>query len=289
MDTGISDDPLLARLRAADPAALLSDPAIPAREQVAAARRRRGARRARRLSGAGALATCAAVLGLALAPGGGPGGSDRGVLLRAAEATLPAKSILRIETVTRYAGRGATATQRRIAWVLAGAGGRPLRVRTLYLGGSGPGVPAAGSELVSPGSADGAFRVESYDPATDTARVDVVPARGPLELGVLQVASLLRVAAHARGGQGTVRRTQGAVVYAAEQVDRPRGAKYANSARLQVWLDPKTSTWTRLRQEHRVLAPGETSRFYDERVISRRTLPDTPANRRFLRLRGPTR
>src|SRR6185436_7965091 len=95
--TELAPDPLLERLRALDPAARDGAVRLPTREQVARAHRRRVARRARRLSAAGALTALLAVVGLNLAPSGGP--NDRGLLARAAQAaTLPARSIVVIES-----------------------------------------------------------------------------------------------------------------------------------------------------------------------------------------------
>jgi hypothetical protein len=284
--TDIPHDPLLERLRAADPAARSGVPAIPSREQVVAARRRRSASRSRRLGATGALTALAAALAFALAPGGGP--SDHGFLLRAANAAaLPANAIVVLDS--ELIARGDQRfDQRRTFWLLTSRTGRIIRFRTLVRRTTGTDIPApVGTEET--GFSDRPGRLRSYDPVTRRVRVTRPVTVEPTTLFASEVPKLLAVARKMRGAH--IVRRNGLVAYFARAVERSSRRTHIAGGSVrsthEVLLNPETYApyFDRTTEVYGNGAVHDVA----ERMISRRTLPDTPANRRFLRLRGPTR
>jgi hypothetical protein len=277
MDPTPFTDPLLERLRAVDPAVGRDAPTVPAREQVARARQRRTARRTRRIGAGGALLACGVTLALALAPSGGIG--DRGVLLRVVQAaTPPAHSIVVIDTVARF-GNFPSSTVREHArtWLLMNAHGQIAAYRWLVLQASRAsytGIDAIGN----------ARRTRQFNPRTGHVRV--FGGRSvPGTAFAVQLPRFLRSAAIGRPAHGRLERQGDEFVYtAALRVEQ--GWRELRELR----FDRKTYAATGLRAldskriHGRLVSVGNI-----QRVLSRRTLPDTPANRRFLRLRGPRR
>jgi hypothetical protein len=288
--TDIPHDPLLERLRAADPVARGGEPAVPARERVTAARRRRRARRARRLGGAGALTALAGMVALVLVDGGGaPLGRD-GILLRAAQAAaLPRHAIVVIDSEQRIESPGASSTERYMTWLRTSANGRIAGYRQLVTAASGERVPPVGLDSTGPGDGNGAPQLDRvYDPTTGRTRSFPALSSFPSTAFAVEVHQLL-VAARANARAHIVKR-DGYLLYESRALLR-RGARFPGGllSMREVRLDPKTYAPFFERYSERWRDHGQARSWgSSERVISRRTLPDTPANRRLLTLRGPT-
>jgi hypothetical protein len=284
------DDPLLERLRAADPAARDGGRSLPARERVDAARRRRSARRARRLGGVGALATLAAVVAATLAPGGESRLGRNGILLRAAEASaLPRHAIVVIDSEFRLEGSGGY-TARYTTWLRTSPGGRIAGYRQLVTGTSGRTPPPVGLDFTGPGDGNGKRQYDRvYNPKMGRTQSFATRSSFPSTAFAVEVHRLL-VAAR-RNPRARIERHPGYVAYESRALLH-RGVRFPGGLHLrrEVRLDPKTYTPYFERSTERWRdhgKPGFTGS--DERVIRRRTLPDTATNRRLLVLRGPTR
>ena len=141
-------DPLLERLRAADPAAGLDASARPARERVIAARRRRGARRLRRLTASCMVASFAFALAFAATPGGDHGAG--GVLLRASEASsLPSSSIVIIDASLTLVTSTTHVVQRSTTWMETTSSGKLKATRWLVTETDSPDSAPVGTEQTS--------------------------------------------------------------------------------------------------------------------------------------------
>jgi hypothetical protein len=274
-------DPLLERLRAADPAAGLDASARPARERVLAARRRRGARRLRRLAASGTVASLALALAFAAAPGGDRG--TGGVLVRAVEASsLPPSSIVVIDSSLRLASSTTHVVQRSTTWMQTTPSGKLKATRWLVTGTDSPDFAPVDTEATSPGAHPGLLR--SYDPRTE--RISVLKVGAVFPPAATFVVRVKRLLSAAQRDPSRVRlsRRRGAIRVESISV-KPTG-----TSTREVWLDPQTYIPFRERRSERERDLHGRPVFLqtDLRVISRRTLPDTPENRRLLALRGPT-
>jgi len=259
-------DDLLARVRAADPAASL-DARPPRRAAVSAARRRRAARRAT----GGVTAVVATALALALAPlGGGPAATP--VLAAAAEAAQlpPGTIVLTRSTVAVRTSEGAL-DQRRTTWVRVGGRGQVLafRLRNTVDG-------KVTSDEVSVGRT-----VTSRDPETGKVTTQHNQWAVPSSL-LLDARAVLRGA-----DAGDVRPTtfdgrpaHRIVVTGAEDPAIP-------GDRDELIVDAESFAPLLLRKHSEGTAvDGQPFTYdYSERVLEQRTLDDTPANRAAFTLR----
>jgi hypothetical protein len=267
-------DPLLERLRAADPAQTLRGPATD-RPRIAAALRRRTARRRLRAGSAVAVLALVATLATIVAPSGTPSYSS--IVARAAQAaTPPPGAILAVDAVIEIDGMRV----RQRSWQRATAAGKPLTLRVVRIRSTDPREPT-GSEYVSGVDASGMPFTRRYDPSNGEALVRNV---GTSE-GYLSVDRLYAVGRRA-SRHALVRTTiDGHSAYRL-LTTRIRG-RAGSRWRSEVFVDAKTFRLLAWREEART--PGSHALFRASvHVLSERKLPDTPQNRRLLRLRGPT-
>jgi hypothetical protein len=267
-------------------------PAAPARARVVAARRRRAARR---LGAVGALGAAVAALALNLGPGGGP--DDRGILARAASAaTQPPGSIVVLDTELRTRGRfkpsphaahqqTVVTRQRSRTWIETSRDGRIVRFRQLITDSDGDEAPPVGLEETAPSQRPGLPR--TYDPRTRRTTVLRRPAtEEPSSSFALRVPKTLADAS--RDPRARLTHRDGRLVY------RTSLTQHSRLGEVRIFrvllLDPETYRPYLSRVVERSREDGKPAYFArTERILARRTLPDTPANRRFLALRGPTR
>ncbi len=270
-------DPLLARLRAADPATRLSgrDANHP---RLAGMLRQRAARRRRRVAASGGLLALAATLALALAPSDRPDGSS--LLVRAVQASeLPRGSIVVIDNITTFDGR----SERQTSWVLTAPNGRRLVQRTRQTAADPGGVPVGYEEVSTHLSHHPHLSV--YNPLTGEVSVSKGVEVSPRSAFVFSAHKML-LNAQAQGARATRVRIVIAPGTAPRDVVQVSYVVYRTTRRT-LTFDAKTfqPLLFRLGDPHR---PPSRSDSID-RIVSERILPDTPHNRRFLRLRGPTR
>jgi hypothetical protein len=284
--TELPHDPLLERLRAADPGRARPRTPGSGRARVVVAYRRRRARRARGLGVACTVVAVAAVLALDLGP---TGTSDSSILPRAVEAaTLPAHSIVVVDSELTFDRRVATGSsehyvERMTTWLLTTRDGHLARFRQLITDARGAAPAAPGTEEVAPSDHAGTSR--RYDPRAGRSTTLGRSVRGvPTTAFALRVRRLLQ-AARSKPGLELVRR--GAFV-ALDWNDRV--SRFETTAD-EIRFDPRTYAPVSHRFSRRFRdEAGRIDRATVlERILSRHTLPDTPANRRLLLLRGPTR
>jgi len=172
-------------------------------------------------------------------------------------------------------------------WVQLSGDGRPLGVRSLITAASG-GTSRAGVEDVTRRTADGHSVLEQYDPATGKVKHHAGRAAGP--------GRRLRGARPAREGarrrqrrharrRGDVRRSSRL------QADRHRRREPAEHGdRDELVVDAESyAPLALIKHSEGIAVDGKPFTYdYTERIVGRRTLPDTAANREQLRLHGPT-
>jgi hypothetical protein len=318
-------DDLLERLRAADPAARPAAPAAPDaadRERVTTARVRRQSRRRARAGVAGGLTSFLGVLAIGLASGGGGGpvtaalpGVER-IVAQAAHAALSTdgrivEETIEFSTVSTSGGRPfGDARQRRRQWIRLDRAGRVRAYRTLTLASSDPATAPAGVDAASY-RGDGGWWTDEWAPAPAAARADGSSDRDegsarttwrlrrdrswavPDSL-TLRAARLMR---RAQAGGGRNVELLGAAAVAGRRAYRlrthgQRDGRWIRASRRELYVDARTyaplrTTW----HEHGVAQSTGRPFTTDSTVtiVERRVLPDTEANRRLLRARGPTR
>jgi hypothetical protein len=279
----LEDDDLLTRLRAADPAAGLDPRHAIDRAAVTRARRRRAAAR----GGTVAAVALAATLALALAPSGGTrhGGAplaERIVARAVAASDLPERSIVVIDSDVTVPGE---LHENRTTWVQMSGDGRPLAVRSLITSASGAHV-AAGAEDVTSTDADGGSTLQQFDPTT--GKVTTTPGGRETPSVVFEARALL---VRAQAGDKDVRlvgeetiggRRAYRLIVTGVQEPAIRGDHD------ELLVDTETYAPLELRKHSEGTAVDGKPYTYDlsERIVSRRTLPDTAANRALLRLHG---
>lgn len=294
--TTTDHDPLIASLRAADPAASLPD-VPPDRAAVRRAlRRRRGPRWQVPALAVPALAAVAAGA-FVLAPSGGPGLAQ--IVERAAAATAPPSHTI-IAVRSRIEGRFWNAEDGRTSlatettgWVRVAADGKPTDVRSLQTSSRND-PDSVGAESTTsyarPGAVAGAVS-RNYDPKTGRTTQEQDSAEVPR-----MVFDAHRLLERARRGTTTVRLDGEATVdghrtyrLVIEDPD-PEIAAAGIVDRTELYVD--TTTFAAV--QYRTTSEGRTSpggvpfrSELSERVLDWRALPDTPANRKLLQLRGP--
>lgn len=293
----LEHDPLLHRLRAADPAAGLDD-ALPDRPAVRAAiGHRTRARRFRVAVPAPVLA--AGVAAVVLIPSGTPAVAE--IVDRAAAATeAPPDAIVAIRS--RIEGRFWSAedghsglTEDETAWVRSAPDGRPRAIRTISrlttTEDPAPREQESTTTYASPGEIDGAVS-RTYDPESGRTTTE----RGTAQLPRLVFdAHRLLEAARRSGtgarldGEATVggRRTYRLVV-----AERPGGARtpgIADRTELHVDRDTYEAVELRITTRGRTVPAGVPfTHELVQRVVDVDELADTAQNRAVLELRGPT-
>lgn len=301
-------DPLITRLRAADPD---PDPGLgrgaddpqPDRPRLERALQRRSGRRRRGFAiTAPALGACAAAA-FALAPAGSPGLAQ--VLDRATAATAPPPNAI-VVIRSRIEGRfwsqenGRTGLSRDETGVVRLNGeGKPLDVRTLqtrrWSSEDGNGRPGAEdvTHYAVAGEVAGA-ESQRYDPATGKT----VTERNSASVPRLAF-DAHRLLAAARSGR-TDARLEGEATIGGHRTYRLVIANLDGESavpgiedRTELYVDTTTYEAVEYRTSSKGRAqiagrqgPAFTSET-TQRVLSWQQLPDTPANRRLLQLRGP--
>jgi len=290
-------DELIMRLRRADPTAH-DNPAAgrdpdTARAAVAAARARRGAR-GRRGVGAGvgglaALAT-AAVVAFGATTAGPVDAKPRvgQIVARAAQATDPQpNTIVMIDSVRAVSWSGGDADggirQRTTAFVLLDRDGRVVANRSLRTEGD----TAVGLDEVT--RREGGIPVlERYDPVTrETTRTErawMVPSpvfdAHRLFVRAQRGDARMRLLGQTAVGE---RRAWRLLVTGADE-------EPLDGDRDELLVDVSTYEPLELRRHSEMTKAGERyTHDSSERVVDYRVLPDTPANRELLKLRGPIR
>jgi hypothetical protein len=252
----VNDDPLLARVRAADPAR--AGYRVPRPERVEAARRHRTRARLRlaTAAGVGALALAAAV---ASVPGHSP------VLVTAVRAAeLPPRSIVVIESEVTARG-GKTFTKRQTTWMLTSRTGGVAAWHLLVTKASDPALETE--------EAGGTGLLRQRDPKTGAVTTRRNVTGTPSTAFALTVRRRLE---QARASGAHVRHADGYLA-----VDSTSSTGSLVQA-YEVRLDP--SSFAAIAYVSSDRGPGLTQQV-QERVLRRTTLPDTPANRRLLELR----
>lgn len=299
-------DPLIARLRAADP-----DPqprpgsgdSPPARLPLERRLRQRSGRRRRGFAiAAPALGACAVAV-FALAPAGSPALAQ--IVDRAAAATAPPPNTI-VLIRSRIDGRFWSEEKGRTGLSLDETGvvrldaeGEPLDLRTLQTrtwnsedGDGRPGVEDVTHYAVA-GKVGGA-ETQSYDPATGKTTTEKSVAAVPR-----LVFDAHRLLAAARSGHADVRldgevtigdhRTYRLVIANLDGEPQVPGIE----DRTELYVDTTTYEAVEYRTSskgHAQISGRQGQAFTSEltqRVLSWQQLPDTPANRRLLELRGP--
>ncbi len=277
--TADTPDPLLARVRAADP---LGERALRTdldRPRADAARRRHASRRLRRLGASGCMLALAATLAFALAPSSGPDGST--ILVRAVQASEPPpNSILAVVADESLNGQ----TVRFHTWVRTSATGRLLDTRLFRTSTSRRFRAMDGEDRVDHLNAQGVRILQAYDPRTKrilTGRnhVDVLALFGQYRIDAHQLlARAHKLGQHVDVGARVAR--AGRAVYPV-RLGSAIGPGHVRIAGGRMLIDAATYKPV----EFSTTVQGTT---YTERVVSEHVLPDTPQNRRFLRMHGPT-
>jgi hypothetical protein len=283
-------DPLIDRLRAADPYA--APEALPPldRARIAGLHRRRAARRRLRAGAAGGALALAAMLAVALGPSGGP--SDTAILVRAVQASeLPANSIVRIESVIEdrdLQDPGLDYERRFTTWLRTSARGALLSYRQRITGDTDPRAVIGFEQVGTPIGARSA-RARSYNPRT--GEIASYPRLTlPSTVFAVKVHALLSAARAGRGHRVITIRSAGHGHTTIRVLERFGTTSFASTVRQRDFtLDTTTyrplafTDYVRNRYKGRLYSGRLT-----ERIVGERTLPDTPRNRRFLRLGGPT-
>ncbi|WP_205696554.1 hypothetical protein [Conexibacter sp. SYSU D00693] len=284
------DDPILDRVRAADPAHATppGGRAHAGRQAVVAARRRRSVARAG-AGGAGSLLAVGALAAvLSLSPAGEQGLDA--LVVRAAEASAPPpSSVVRVvsEVDVRWTGSQGPGglSQRKVVWVRVGPDGRARDVRELVTRADGEGVePVDETTTYGP---DGPVH-RSFDPSTGRTRTE----RGMRQVPslVFRAHELLRLA---RDGRGEVR-DAGTTVVDGRTVQRLTVTgiqeRPVPGDREELLVDALTGDPVG-RTSHSAGRDVHGDPFtwdLTERVVSHDVLPDDPTTARQLTLRGPT-
>jgi hypothetical protein len=259
----VTDDPLLARVRAADPARAAH--LVPRPEHVRAARRRRAVARGRRVMTAAAGALALALTAIALAPGR----SD--LLVEAVRASeLPPRSIVVIDSVVTLSS-GATVSKHQTTWMRTSRTGAVLAWRQLVTHASDPSFD---TEEAGGRTAGGVRFVRSRDTGTGAVSTRRNVAGTPSTVFALEVRRRLEQA-----------RASGARVLRAaryEAVVSTARIAPALTETVELRLDPSSHAAIGYVRTDR--GPAGIQRV-EEQVVARTTLPDTAANRRLLELR----
>ncbi|WP_026910144.1 hypothetical protein [Patulibacter minatonensis] len=292
-------DPLLTRLRAADPAATTTPAADRPAVRRALAHRSRAATR-RRWAMAPAPVLGAVLAGaLVLVPSGTPALAQ--IVDRAAAASAPSPGTIvmvrsSVESRSTTAGRDdAPFALEERGWVRFARDGRPLDVRSVRLRSSdqddGGAAPGFEETTTYPRSADGTPTSQAYDPRT--GRTTTQDGTAAVPRLVFRAHELLE---RARRGTAGVRldgeRTvDGRRVFRLVIEDRGDGGPVPGIAG-RTELDVDASTYAPV--AYRDVTEGRTQpgdvpfrTEVTQRVIEHDELPDTPATRRLLELRGP--
>jgi hypothetical protein len=283
-------DPLIDRLRAADP--YTASEALPAldRTRIVALRRRRAAHRRRRAATAGGALALAATLVVALAPGGGP--SPSSILLRAVQASeLPASSIVRIDSVVEnhdLQNPKLDGERHFTTWLRTSAGGALLSYRQRITGDTDPRT-VIGFEQVGTPIGGRSARARSYNPRTG-AIASYPRLTLPSTVFAVKVHALLSAARTGRGHRTITIRSAGHGETTIRVLERFGTTSFASTVRQRDFtLDATTykplafTDYVRNRYKDRFYSGRLT-----ERIMGEQTLSDTSENRRFLRLGGPT-
>lgn len=294
--TTTDHDPLLVALRAADPAAALAD--VPP-DRVAVRRALQRQRPPRwRVPAVVVPALAAAAVGVfVLIPSGGPGVAQ--IVARAAAATAPPPHTI-VAVRSRIEGRFWSAEDGRSSlltessgWVRLAADGRPTDVRSVKTS-SRDDPDSVGAESVTryarPGTVAGAVS-RRYDPVTGRTTDEQDSAEVPR-----LVFDAHRLLERARRGEASVRLDGEATVdghrtYRLVVEERDPELDAAGIVdRTELYVDTTTFDAVRYRStsEGRTSPGGVPFRSeLTEQVLDWQALPDTPANRRLLELRGP--
>lgn len=299
-------DPLIARLRAADPDPEPrhgTDAHPPVRLPLERRLRQRSGRRRRGFAiAAPALGACAVAV-FALAPAGSPALAQ--IVDRAAAATAPPTNAIvvirsRIEGAFWSAEKGRTGlSQDETGVVRLNADGAPLDLRTLqtrtWNSEDGEGRPGAEdvTHYAVAGQVAGA-ESQRYDPETGRTTTEKDSASVPRL--VFDAHRLLAAARSGRAdvrldGEATIgdRRTYRLVIANLDGEPPVPGIE----DRTELYVDTTTYEAVEYRTSskgHAQIGGRQGGAFTNEttqRVLSWKQLPDTPANRRLLQLRGP--
>ncbi len=273
-------DPLMERMRRADPTAGLAARADVDRARTRTARRRRAARRGAAVGGAAGFVALLATFAFALGPAGERGSS---LIVEAGKAAeLPPSSIVVFDSVLAYAAPDLAFRVHQTSVLRISPTGRVLAIRNVVRSATDP--KAVEDESFSIVGGHPVMTV--YDP--HTGRVLRHEERGiPVDGFAIRVERLLasararrtraRVAGHATvGGRGVYR----------IELTPPHAAGL--QTRDELLIDAVTHKPIVLRDEVTGTLRGKPYfQHSTERVLSQRTLPDTPRNRRILDLHTP--
>ncbi len=273
-------DPLMERMRRADPTAGLGLRADVDRDRTRTARRRRAARRGAAAGGAASFVALLATLAFALGPAGERGSS---LIVEAGKAAeLPPSSIVVVDSVSAYASPGQTFRLRQTSVLRISATGHVLATRDLVRTAAGPQADS-----------DEGFRYVSGRPVmtvydSQSGRLQHHRERIiPTNLFAIRVERLL-ASARARH---TPARVAGTTTVDGRRVDRielsppsPTGLQLHE----QLLVDAATHKPVVMREDATGTLRGKPYfQRYTERVLSQHTLPDTPRNRRLLEVHTP--
>jgi hypothetical protein len=274
------NDPLIARVHAADPLARRTLRTDLDRPRVHAAGRRHARRRLRRFAASGGALAVAATAAVALAPTSSPDGAS--ILVRAVQASEPPpNSILAVVSEQTVDSR----TLRVYTWVRTSARGRLLDTRVLRENASHGFDVAKAEDRVGYTNADGVKILRVYWPRTKQTLTTRNHADDIVQLGVfLHDAHAVLARARKLGERvdvGARVARAGRDVYPV-RMGPAIGPDNVHIQGGEMLIDAKTYKPLAFK----LSIEGTTA---SERVLSERVLPDTPQNRRFLKLRGPIR
>jgi hypothetical protein len=282
-------DPLLERVRAADPTVGDVVPAGIDLARISALRRAEAARRRRRgVLGTVTLAVLLATVALVL-PLGGRGPSDDSILLDAAQASeLPPNSIVVVERLLTSRSSVGGFRARHISWLRTSASGRVLTWRDRTVSATDAAMRLA--DASSGRTRDGAPYMTTYDWRTRHATRIVNAQLVAPDLLATQMRRYV-TAARSSGRHTTI---DGPATIDGRRVYRihitTRSAPREREAR-ELVIDARTFKPLAMHYDSYKRALDNKPAFLHvtERILSERTLPDTPRNRRFLRAGGPVR
>jgi len=285
-------DPLLERLRAADPTAGEIVPAGVDHDRVDASRRARTARHRRRMSGSGALFGLLVTLALAFVPASDRPSNSSIFVAAVQAAKLPSNSIVAIDTTVTLLSKKSGYKVRRLSWLRTSARGKVLEWRSLVLSASDP---AMLRDTSFGHTRSGIPVTYTYNPRTgrQSRSLNTRPYVNSLFSQIMHssLEAVLRSYAEvARSNDLDVTATgpmtiEGRRAYTIDLT----GSAPSRGERRELSIDAKSFKPFLMRRSIRGKDEHGNKYVYRERILSQQVLADTPHNRRFLRVRGPLR
>jgi hypothetical protein len=274
-------DPLMERMRRADPTREILMRADVDRGRTRSARRRRAARRGAALGSAAGFAALLATLTFALGPVGEHG---RGSLILEAgkAAELPPSSIVVVDSVATFRYPQSSFSFRHVTVFRISATGRLLATRDFVRSASDPSL----LRDLSFSYVRGRPVTTIYDPRTGRVQRANETFTSP-SFFAIRVEQLL---ASARAGR-TRARVSGPTTVGGRSAFRIRLSPPSRGTlrpRQELLIDAKTHRASVLSEDVTGTLRGKPYFSHSsQRVLSQRTLPDTPHNRRILNVRVP--